>query len=319
MRPRELIKRLKRWGSRTLVRLLRYPPLALVYRTVRELNDDDATHMAAGVAYYAILSLFPLTIGLLAVINPVLESEAVKTELLHFFQTYLPGSADTLEANLESTERIRGILGVIGLVGLFFMASAIFGAISRAVNRAWDIHEDRPFHIDKLHHLAMAFGVGLLFLLSLSATTALQFVDNFDSHVTDRVQFLQDGLTATAARALPFLFSFGIFLVIYKFIPNTKTYWRYVWPGAVLAAVLFEVGKGLFLFYLDTFANYQRVYGSLGSVVVLLTWTYASSFILLVGAEFSSEYERMRRGIGRGQVAAAGGVKRRPRAPRARR
>ena len=118
MRPRELIGRLKRWGSRTLVRLLRYPPLALVYRTVRELNDDDATHMAAGVAYYAILSLFPLTIGLLAVINPVLESEAVKTELLHFFQTYLPGSADTLEANLESTERIRGILGVVSLVGL---------------------------------------------------------------------------------------------------------------------------------------------------------------------------------------------------------
>ena len=312
MRPRELIGRLKRWGSRTLVRLLRYPPLALVYRTLRELNDDDATHMAAGVAYYAILSLFPLTIGLLAVINPILESETVKTELLHFFQTYLPGSADTLEANLESTEQIRGIFGVIGLLGLFWMASAIFGAISRAVNRAWDIHQDRPFHIDKLHHLAMAFGVGLLFLLSLSATTALQFVDSFDVHVTERVQFLENVAIRTIARALPLLFSFGIFLVIYKFIPNTKTYWRHVWPGAALAAVLFEVGKGLFLFYLDNFADYQRIYGSLGSVVVLLSWTYASSFILLIGAEFSSEYERMRKGIARGQVAAEKGGRRRP-------
>ncbi len=314
MRPRELIGRIKRWGSRTLVRLLRYPPLALVYRTVRELNDDDATHMAAGVAYYAILSLFPLTIGLLAIINPVLESETVKAELLNFFQTYLPGSADTLEANLESTERIRGILGLVGLVGMFWMASAIFGAISRAVNRAWDIHQDRPFHIDKLHHLAMAFGVGLLFLLSLSATTVLQIVDSFDTDLTSRVQFLRDGLIGTAARALPFLFSFGIFLVIYKFIPNTKTYWRYVWPGAVLAAVLFEVGKGLFVFYLDNFADYQRVYGSLGSVVVLLTWTYASSFILLIGAEFSSEYERMRTGLTRGQIAASRGGRRRPKA-----
>ena len=312
MRARDLVRRLKRWGVRTLVRLVRYPPIALVYRTVRELDDDDATHMAAGVAYYAILSLFPLTIGLLAVINPVLESETVKTELLHFFQTYLPGSADTLEANLESTERIRGILGLIGLVGMFWMASAIFGAISRAVNRAWDIHQDRPFHIDKLHHLAMAFGVGLLFLLSLSATTALQFVDRFDNHVTSQVQFLQDGLIGTAARVLPFLFSFGIFLVIYKFIPNTKTYWRYVWPGAVLAAVLFEVGKGLFVFYLDNFANYQRVYGSLGSVVVLLIWTYTSSFILLIGAEFSSEYERMRTGLARGQVTASRRGRRRP-------
>lgn len=312
MRPREQVRRLKRGGSRTLVRLLRYPPLALVYRTVRELNDDDATHMAAGVAYYAILSLFPLTIGLLAIINPVLESETVKTELLHFFQTYLPGSADTLEANLESTERIRGILGLIGLVGLFWTASAIFGAISRAVNRAWDIHEDRPFHIDKLHHLAMAFGVGLLFLLSLSATTALQFVDSFDAHVTSRVQFLQNTVIGTVARALPFLFSVCIFLVIYKFIPNTKTHWRYVWPGAVLAAILFEVGKGLFVFYVDNFADYQRIYGSLGSVVVLLGWTYVSSFILIIGAEFSSEYGRMREGIARGQHTLVRGRKRSP-------
>ena len=314
MRPRGFIKRLKRAGSRTLVRLLRYPPLALVYRTMRELNDDDATHMAAGVAYYAILSLFPLTIGLLAIINPVLESETVKAELLHFFQTYLPGSADTLEANLESTGGIRGILGIVGLVGLFWTASAIFGAISRAVNRAWDIHEDRPFHIDKLHHLAMAFGVGLLFLLSLSATTALQFVDSFDTNVVGRVQFLQNTAIGTVARALPFAFSVGIFLVIYKFIPNTKTYWRYVWPGAVLAAVLFEVGKGLFVFYVDNFADYQRIYGSLGSVVALLGWTYVSSFILIVGAEFSSEYWRMREGIARGQLAPDSGRKPRSRA-----
>ena len=129
-----------------------------------------------------------------------------------------------------------------------------------------------------------------------------------------RVQFLQNTAISTVARALPLLFSLGIFLVIYKFIPNTKTYWRYVWPGAVLAAVLFEVGKGLFVFYVDNFADYQRIYGSLGSVVVLLGWTYVSSFILIVGAEFSSEYERMRKGLARGQVAAEKGGKRRSRA-----
>ena len=311
MRP-QLIGRLRRHGSRTLVRLVRHPPLALVYRTLRELNDDDATHMAAGVAYYAILSLFPLTIGLLAVINPVLESETVRTELLHFFQTYLPGSGDTLEANLNSTERIRGVLGVISLLGLFWTATAIFGAVSRAVNRAWDIHEDRPFHIDKLHHLAMALSVGLLFMLSLTATTVLQFVDSFDTHVIPREHFLRSGAISVFGRVLPFVFSLGIFLLVYRFVPNTKTHWRYVWPGAILAAVLFEAGKSLFVFYVDNFANYQRIYGSLGSVVVLLGWTYVSSFILIIGAEFSSEYGRMREGISRGGEIALRGRRRSP-------
>ena len=110
------------------------------------------------------------------------------------------------------------------------------------------------------------------------------------------------GFAETLARILPFLFSLTIFLLIYKFTPNTRTYWRYIWPGAVLAAVLFEVSKSIFVFYVDNFANYEEVYGSLASVIVLLAWTYFSGLILITGAEFTSEYERMRHGVERGEV-----------------
>ena len=291
-------------GRRVLAFALRYPPVELVYRTVRELNDDDATHMAAGVAYYAILSLFPLTIALLALLSPLLESGTVRTELLRFFQTYLPGSAETLEANIDSAVQFRGILGLAGLVGMIWTASAIFGAVSRAVNRVWDIRQDRPFVVDKLRHIGMAFCVGVLFLLSLAATSALQFVEGIDLPGIGRATALEGGAAAIVARALPFVFSLAIFLLIYKLVPNTWTYWRYVWPGALLAAVLFEVGKSLFVYYVDNFADYGKVYGSLGSVVVLLGWTYVSSMILIVGAEFASEYGRMREGVARGRLIA---------------
>ena len=298
--PRSL-RKIGRW---LLARLRRYPPLELVYRTVRELDDDDATHMAAGVAYYAILSLFPLTIALLALLSPLLESGVVRTELLRFFQTYLPGSAETLEANIDAAVRIRGILGLVGLVGLIWTASAIFGAVSRAVNRVWDIRQDRPFVVDKLRHIAMAFGVGALFLLSLAATSVLQFIESVELPGIGRATALEGGAAAIVARGLPFVFSLTIFLLIYKLVPNTRTYWRYVWPGALLAAVLFETGKSLFVYYVDNFADYGKVYGSLGSVVVLLGWTYVSSLILIVGAEFSSEYGRMREGVARGRLIA---------------
>ena len=95
-----------------------------------------------------------------------------------------------------------------------------------------------------------------------------------------------------------------IFLLLYKMVPNTKTYWRYIWPGALLAAVLFETSKNLFILYLERFASYQNVYGSLAPVIVLLLWAFVSSFIVLMGAEISSEYERLKHNVDRGTVRA---------------
>jgi len=275
-------------------------PVRLVGRVIQELGADDATHMAAGVSYYAILSLFPLLLGLIALFSLFLDSATVQEDLFDFFQTYLPASTDLLESNIKAVINLRGALGVLSLIGLFWSGSAIFGAVSRAVNRAWDIHKDRPFYIAKLRHLTMAMGVGILFLLSLTATAALQVLGGIELPVVGRVSFLENAAVNLGTRFFPFLITLTIFLIIYKFIPNTKTFWRYIWPGALLAAILFEIAKSLFVFYLNRFADYQAVYGAVGSVIALLVWTYVSAFVLILGAEFSSEYGRLREGVGRG-------------------
>ena len=278
------------------------PAVHLCYRTVREMSADDATHMAAGLAYYAVLSLFPLSLGLISLLGLVLDPETLEGEIFDFFQTYLPGSRELLAANIEAAGNIRGFLGVVSFLGLFWSASLLFGAITRSVNRAWDIHQDRPFYIDKLRHILMALSVAPLFLLSVGTTGALQFLGSHDVPVIGRLEFLDHNAINLLTRPLPFLFSLTIFLMIYKFTPNTRTYWRYIWPGALLSAVLFEVSKSIFIFYLDNFADYERVYGSLASIIVLLGWSYVSGLILIIGAEFSSEYERMRLGVERGRV-----------------
>ena len=97
-----------------------------------------------------------------------------------------------------------------------------------------------------------------------------------------------------------FVLTLAVFLLIYKFMPNTRTYWRYIWPGAVVGAVLFEAAKNLFIVYLSRFASFENVYGSLTPVIVLLLWAYISALILILGAELSSEYGRMRHGVARG-------------------
>ena len=99
-----------------------------------------------------------------------------------------------------------------------------------------------------------------------------------------------------------FFISFAIFLTIYKYVPNTKTYWRDVWLGAVVAGALFEAGKNLFLWYLENFAQYSQAYGAVASVIVLMVWTYITAIILILGAELAAEYARMKRGVKRGHL-----------------
>jgi membrane protein len=169
--------------------------------------------------------------------------------------------------------------------------------VGRAINRAWDIQENRRFHVRKLRDMGMALGTGVLFLLSLGATSTLSILHGLD------LPFVNVAAEA-GTRVLGFAFSLGIFLGLYKVVPNTKTYWRYVWPGALLGAAMFEVAKSLFVLYLGRFASYESVYGSVASVIILLVWIFVSAFILLVGAEFSAEYGRMRRGVQRGTLIA---------------
>ena len=108
----------------------------LARRTWRELGDDFAVDLAASISYYAILSLFPLAIGLVSLFSLILEADAAETEVFRFFHTHLPGSESILAANVESVENIRGLLGIFSAVGLLWSSSLLFGAITRTVNRA---------------------------------------------------------------------------------------------------------------------------------------------------------------------------------------
>ena len=281
-------------------RLWTVPALELARRIWREMGDDHAVDLAASIAYYTILSVFPLAIVLVSVFSLVLESDAVEWEMHQFFHTYLPGSHDIVTANVEAVSNIRGILGVVSVLGLIWTSSLLFGAVTRAVNRAWDIERDLPFYVEKPRHILMALSVAPLMLLSVVTTTGLQVLGSEDIPVLGRLAFLEHNAINALARPLPFLFSLTIFLLIYKFAPHTRTRWRFVWPGALLAALLFEAGKSAFVFYLENFAAYERIYGSLASVIVMLAWVYVSGLILIIGAEFASEYERMRLGLKRG-------------------
>ena len=272
-------------------------PITLMVNTVRELGKDDATQMAAGVAYYAFFSLFPMLLGLMALMGIFLQSQQLQQDVLELVGENFPGSSDFIKSNISNVVRFRGALGVASIVGLLWSASAVFGAIGKAMNRAWEVPKARPFYLSKVRQIGMAFGVGLLGVLSVSATSFLQLAGSRDLGIPGEKYLFDRDVVNFLLRLFPSMLSLTIFLLVYKFIPDVKTYWRHIWIGAVIAAVLFEVSKNLFVWYLNTFASYDQVYGTLASVIVLLFWAYISALILILGAEISSEYAKMEEGV----------------------
>lgn len=274
----------------------------LLVRTTKEFIADDATHMAAAISYYALLSLFPMIIGLIAILSFFWQDDAAQHLIVNWMSGFLPGSADFIkDYGILDLINAPGTIGMFALIGLFWTASAIFGGITRSINRAWDVDHDRPLYISKPYQMLMALATGLLFLLSTSINIFLGASERFASANLSIPDFLISGTSSAILYASSFALIFAVFMVLYKYVPNTKTYWRYIWPGALVAAVLFEITENLFIIYLSRFANFDNVYGStLTPVVIVLIWSYLSGLILILGAELSSEYCRIRRGVERG-------------------
>ncbi|MEX0763444.1 MAG: YihY/virulence factor BrkB family protein [Dehalococcoidia bacterium] len=288
------LKRAVDSGNRTKDKLLGYYPIALIARTVKDFGSHDGTHMAASVSYYVFISLFPLLLGLISLFSIFLDSEDVQQQVSEFLNENLPVARDLVEENIEGLINARRGMGIFAIVGLLWTGSAVFGSISRAVNRAWGIGENRPFYIAKPRHLFMALSIGVLMLLSVVATSLIQILPKEDIPVIGDLGPIAVVLTDIGTRLVVFLISLLVFSLIYKFVPNTQTTWGQIWPGALLAAAAFEIGKSAFLWYLNEFGNYEQVYGSLASVVILMLWAYYSAIILIIGAEFITARDQLR-------------------------
>jgi membrane protein len=262
---------------------------AFLVALVKKMSRDDVSVLAASIAYYGFLSVFPLALALIALSGMLLPSEHIQTQILDFFAQYFPGSGDFLQQNIADIIRYRGALGAIGLIGLIWSSTSIFSAVSLGVNRAWGVEHQHPLYIKKPREIAMVLATGILLLLSLGLSALFSFLD--------RNSLSFSGVPYTVATiATAYFFSLLVFSLVFNFLPVKRPGWAGVWPGAILSAFLFELGKYLFVQYLDHFGNYTRIYGSVASVIVMLLWTYFSAYILLLGAEFNAVLRRYRRG-----------------------
>ena len=288
-------------------RVERNPVLCLVVRVSKELIDDDATHLAAGVSFYTLFSLVPLLLLSLSIASVFLTSDLQQAHLLELFNRNIPGSSELITSVVEDETGFSAEFGTLGFIGLIWLSSSTFGSVSHAVNRAWDVHDDRPIYLSKPMHILMAVTVCALMLITVIASSAIEliqeqnYVTTFNDYRQNQLELdLPINISKLVLLVFPWTVTFLLFLLIYRYVPNCRTYWKYIWPGAIVATILFESGKYLFLWYLVNFATYDQIYGPLSSVIVLMSWIYFSAFVTILGAEVSSEYGRMRSEFPRG-------------------
>lgn len=261
--------------------------IRLLYRAVRKGLKNHGRDHAAAIAFWVFFSIFPLLLGLFAAAGYLLESEAAQARLIELVTETLPGSADLVTGNMEHVVQARGTLGLVGLIGLFWTASSGIGAITRAINRTLGAKRHHPAFLSKVRYFLTTVAVSVFLILSVGVTASLKVLANLDLSALRRLGVEPGAIENLAGWLTGFLFAFLTFALIYKVTPYIETRWRQVLPGALLGAAAFELGKRGFLLYLGRFANFEAVYGSLSSIIVLLLWLYVSALVLLLGAEYN--------------------------------
>ena len=266
--------------------------LKIVREAFERFGETRATQAAAGIAYYTFFSLFPLLLLLISATSFVFQSGQASEQTIEFIQEAVPVSQQLLEQNIERVLALRGTVGLIGLVSLLWSASGAFTILSQNINRAWEGAETRNFLEKRLVGLGMIGGIFLLLLLSLASTTLVNVLPQLE-FTLDRLGLSSAHLWSLIVRFISWLFTFGMFLALYRWAPNTSVSWRAAAWGALLAGIGWELGKAAFAWYLRSgLVKYELVYGSLGTVVALLFWIYLSGNVALLGAHLTASVDR---------------------------
>lgn len=267
---------------RRLQALARAWQLAVCAVTV--LRQHDAASLAAAVAYYSLLSVFPLVLLAGSLAASLLDQAEVYAGLRTALHTYLPpDAAAVVQQAMAESVRVRRPAGVAALLVFLWSGSTATGAARHALNRVLGIAAGRPVWRRKLVDLAATLWLGALLAASLSLALARELLVRAAPWIGPHTSRLSSGLDALG-RLGPPLLTFLAFLSTYGILPAHRQPPRGLLAGAVLAATLFELARGLAFRTLEIFPRYQLVYGSLAGVIVFMVWVYAAALILLLGA-----------------------------------
>jgi len=266
----------------------------VIARTARQLVEDGAIRLAAGIAFYSVLSLAPLLLLVTWVAGGLWHVEPVRDEIVRQVDDLMgQAGAHVVRDVMDQALPTDGDSAAwFGMGMLLFGATTVFAQLQYSLNRVWNVQVRRGaqmWHVIRVRlvSLGLILGAGVILLGSFVASSAMKL------HVPRLVLFGMPRVSQLANLVVSFVVLTLVFATIFKVLPDVKIAWRDVWVGATLTSVLFGIGKELIGSYLAR-SLLASAYGAAGSLVVLLLWVYFDSILLLAGAEFTQVFARMR-------------------------
>ena len=258
-------------------------------RTLKEVKADQVPLLAAGVAFYVLLALFPAIIAGVSIYGLVADPQTVRDQINRLAETLSPETAKLIGTQIQQvTSSAGGALGlatVIGILTALWSASSGMKALITGVNLAYDEPEGRKFV--KLRGLSILMTLAAMVLLGVALALIVGFPAVPDSWPT----VLQWTAAILRFVLLAVLLMAGL-AALYRYAPDRdKPRWSWSSPGSVVATVLWVLASVGFSIYVNAFGNYNKTYGALAGIIILMFWLYLTAFVVLVGAELNAEME----------------------------
>jgi membrane protein len=259
---------------------------AFLKQLLDQIQQDNATDLAAQLAYYFLLSLFPFLIFTITLLG---FTSITTDQVLDLVKRYAPGQTlQLLETNLHSVleHRNTGLLS-FGIIATIWSASNALNALMTALNRAYNVAVARSFL------RARALAVLLTFMMIFVILVAL-LLPVFGQKIGELI-FSLLGLSSTffviwtlIRWVLSFSIMVGVFVLLYYFAPNKRLRIREVAAGALFTTIGWQLVSLGFAYYVNNFGNFSATYGSLGGIIILMTWFYLTALTIIVGGELNA-------------------------------
>ena len=249
----------------------------------------EQIHITAGyLSYVTLMSLVPLIVVMLSVMTAFPIFTDIKEIIENFvYQNFMPAAGDVVKEHITGFVTNASEMSAIAISFLFLFALLLISAIDTSLNKIWRVTTKRRI-VTAFSMYWMVLTLGPVLMGSSIAATSyivsLISIGNYDVF----------GLTNIALRALPIFASIGAFLILYMVVPNKVVPLKHALFGATLAALLFEVAKKGFAFYITQLPSYEAIYGALAGIPILFLWVYLSWLVVLFGALFTVSLENFK-------------------------
>ena len=281
-------------------------PLKAAYEFVKEVlqgySRDNGALMAAAVSFYVFLSLIPMLLVAVALAGYFLGSpeQAQATVLNKLRPALAPGKTGEGIMSLVSevvgeVVKGRGAATGLGLLVLLWTGTTAVANLGRAINLAWKTEQRRSFIKARLVALLTFVAVGVLLGASFGLTAAIGAIKGSSKSFLGIAPGQWPWIWSFLGYLVPLLVTIGTFTIVYEILPNTRVRLTTALIGGVFAGIMWEAAKQAFSVYVNNFANFSKVYGSLGGIILLLVWINYSAMVTILGAEVAAATQRRRR------------------------